>query len=69
MAAEGKPENLRAKIVDGKLRKFVATSTLLGQPFVKDESKTVADLARDAFKTLSGAVTVRRFARFKVGQD
>jgi elongation factor Ts len=69
VAAEGKPENIRAKIVDGKLRKFVAERTLLGQAFVKDEAKTVAELAKDAAKTLGGAVTVKRFARFKVGQD
>lgn len=69
VAAEGKPENIRAKIVEGKLRKFVATSTLLGQPFVKDEAKTVGDLVKEASKTLGGPVTVKRFARFKVGQD
>jgi elongation factor Ts len=69
VAAEGKPENIRAKIVEGKLRKFVATSTLLGQPFVKDEAKAVGDLVKEAAKTLGGPVTVKRFARFKVGQD
>ena len=69
VAAEGKPENIRAKIVDGKLRKFSAERTLLGQAFVKDESKTVAKLVEEAAKALGGPVTVRRFARFKVGQD
>lgn len=69
VVAEGKPENIRAKIVDGKIRKFVAERTLLGQPFVKDEAKTVGDLVKDAAKALGGAVTVKRFARFRVGQD
>lgn len=69
VAAEGKPENIRAKIVDGKLRKFIASSTLLGQPFVKDEAKTVGDLAKESAKALGAPVTVKRFARFKVGQD
>lgn len=68
VVAEGKPENIRAKIVEGKLRKFVATSTLLGQPFVKDEAKTMGDLVKDAAKSLGGPVTVKRFARFKVGE-
>lgn len=68
VAAEGKPENIRAKIVDGKIRKFVATSTLLGQAFVKDESKTVGDLIKDSAKALDGPATVTRFARFKVGE-
>ena len=68
VAAEGKPENIRAKIVEGKLRKFIATSTLLGQTFVKDETKTMGDLVKEAAKTLGGPVTVKRFARFKVGE-
>jgi elongation factor Ts len=68
VVAEGKPEHIRAKIVEGKLRKFMAERTLLGQAFVKDESKTVADLVKEAAQTLGGAVTVKRFARFKVGE-
>ena len=41
VAAEGKPENVRAKIVEGKVKKFVAERTLLEQPYVKDDKKTV----------------------------
>ncbi|MDX2193069.1 MAG: translation elongation factor Ts [Gemmatimonadales bacterium] len=63
VAAEGKPENIRAKIVDGKVRKFAAERALLEQPFVKDESKTVGQLVA----ALKGASVVR-FARFKVGE-
>jgi elongation factor Ts len=69
VAAEGKPENIRSKIVDGKIRKFLAERTLLGQAFVKDETKTVGKLVEEAAKALGAAVTVKRFARFKVGQD
>ena len=68
VAAEGKPENIRAKIVDGKLRKFVAERTLLSQPFVREESKKISDLVAQAAKELGGAVTVQRFARFKIGE-
>lgn len=68
VAAEGKPENIRAKIVDGKIRKFVAERTLLSQPFVKDESKTVADLVKAAAQQAGAEVKVARFARFKVGE-
>jgi elongation factor Ts len=63
VAAEGKPENIRAKIVDGKLKKFAAERSLLDQPFVKDETKTIAEL----LKGVPGA-TVVRFARFKIGE-
>ena len=63
VAAEGKPEAIRAKIVDGKVKKFAADRALLEQPFIKDESVTVgAMVAR-----LPGASVVR-FARFKVGE-
>jgi elongation factor Ts len=65
---EGKPENIRAKIVDGKLKKFVAERTLMGQLFVKDDSKTIADLVKDVAKQAGGALTVTRLARFKVGE-
>lgn len=68
VAAEGKPENIRPKIVEGKIRKFIAERTLLSQPFVKDENKKVSDLVADAARTLGEAVTVKRFARFKVGE-
>lgn len=68
VAAEGKPENIRPKIVEGKLRKFVAERTLMTQPFVKDESRKISDLVAQAAKELGGPVTVRRFARFKVGE-
>lgn len=68
VAAEGKPEAIRGKIVDGKIRKFVAERSLTGQPFVKDEKQTVADLIAAAAKQLGGPVVVKRFARFKVGE-
>ncbi|MBK6495151.1 MAG: elongation factor Ts [Gemmatimonadetes bacterium] len=63
VAAEGKPEAIRGKIVDGKVKKFAADRALLEQAFIKDESVTVgAMVAR-----LAGASVVR-FARFKVGE-
>jgi elongation factor Ts len=68
VAQEGKPENIRGKIVDGKIRKFISERTLLGQPFVKDDSKSVGDLVKDAAKQAGGALTVTRLARFKVGE-
>ncbi|MGE0443087.1 MAG: translation elongation factor Ts [Gemmatimonadales bacterium] len=68
VAAEGKPEAIRGKIVDGKIKKFVAERVLVGQPFVKDDSKTVGELIAAAAKELGGPVTVKHFARFKVGE-
>ena len=68
VAAEGKPEQIRPKIIEGKVRKFVAERTLLAQPFVKDETKKVSELVNAAAKSLGGSITVTRFARFKVGE-
>ena len=66
--AEGKPENVRAKIVEGKIKKFVAERTLTEQPYVRDDSKTVGQLIKEVSGKVGEAVTVRRFARFKVGE-
>jgi len=68
VAKEGKPENIRSKIVDGKLKKFVAERTLTEQPYVKDDSKTVGQLLKEASGKLGEAISVRRFARFKIGE-
>lgn len=59
---EGKPEQALPKIVEGRLNGFFKDATLLGQPFVKDNKKTIQQVVDEA------GVTVRRFVRFKVGQ-
>ena len=68
VAQEGKPENIRPKIVEGKLKKFVAERTLTEQLYVKDDKKTVGQLVKEASGKLGETISVRRFARFKVGE-
>ncbi len=68
VAQEGKPEAVRAKIVEGKLRKFYAESVLLEQPFVKDDKQTVGDLVKAASGRTGENIQVRRFARFQLGE-
>jgi len=68
VAQEGKPENIRAKIVEGKLKKFVAERSLIEQPFVRDDKKSVGQLIKEASGKLGEAISVRRFARFKIGE-
>jgi elongation factor Ts len=68
VAEEGKPENIRAKIVEGKLKKFVAERTLIEQPFVRDDKKSVGQLIKEASGKLGETIGVRRFARFKIGE-
>ncbi len=68
VAAEGKPEQIRPKIVEGKLKKFVAERTLTEQLFIKDDSKTVGQLIKEASGKLGEVVQVKRFARFRIGE-
>jgi elongation factor Ts len=65
---EGKPENIRDRIVDGKLKKFFQESTLLEQPFVKDPDKTVGELLTEMSGKTGEKLEVRRFARFELGE-
>jgi len=61
--AEGKPENMVEKIAQGKLQKFYKENTLVHQPFVKDNSKTVAQYLDSVVKGL----TVAEFRRVAIG--
>jgi len=68
VAAEGKPENIRAKIVDGKLKRYFSEVCLLDQPFVKDDKQTVGDLVKAMSGKTGENIQVRRFARFQLGE-
>ena len=65
----GKPEAMIGKIVDGQINRFYAENTLLDQPWVRDDSKTIRQLAADASKDSGSTLTVRRFARFQMGEE
>ncbi len=67
VAEQKKPENIRAKIVDGMLRKFYEERVLLEQPFVKDDKITVGDLVKALSGKTGEKIEVRRFARFDLG--
>ena len=60
----GKSEDMREKILDGKLASYFRDQALLDQPFIKDESKTVRDLVNEATQKFGERVEVSRFARF-----
>lgn len=66
---EGKPESVVDKIVDGRMSKFYEDLVLLEQPFIKDDSVTINELITRAIAELGENITVRRFARFVVGED
>jgi elongation factor Ts len=66
--AEGKPERVLDKIVDGKLEKFYQETCLVRQPFVKNEDLTVADLIKQTIAAIGENIIVRRFARWELGE-
>ena len=68
VAAEGKPEAVRGKIVEGKIKKFLSERALLNQLWVKDDKKTIGQLVTEAGKPLGTALTVTRFVRLRVGE-
>jgi elongation factor Ts len=70
-AEEGKPENVREKIVEGQLAKWRKEIALLDQPHVnaeKHEGKTIEQLRAEAATTTGENVRIARFARFAVGE-
>ncbi|HEY4088787.1 MAG TPA: translation elongation factor Ts [Bryobacteraceae bacterium] len=64
---EGKPANIAAKIVEGRMSKFYEEVCLYEQPFVKDNASTVDQLIKTKIAKLGENISVSRFARFKVG--
>ena len=67
MKESGKPEHIWDKIIDGKMEKFYAESTLLGQPFVKNPDQTVEQLITEVSAKTGEKIEVRRFARYALG--
>jgi len=63
-----KPEDVLGKIIEGRLNKFYEDNVLVDQPFVKDPSKTIGELVTEKIATIKENISVRRFARFKMGE-
>ena len=66
-AQTGKPAQVVEKIVEGKMGKFYEEVCLYEQPFIKDQTMTVAQLIASVIGKLGENISVKRFARFKVG--
>jgi len=63
-----KPQNIKEKIVQGRIEKRLKEMTLVDQPFIRDQSITVEDLIKQAQNQLGGKIEVRRFTRFILGE-
>jgi elongation factor Ts len=71
-AAEGKPENVQEKIVEGRLNKWLEEVVLLNQAHINDEKhggKTLEELRAELAANTGENIVVRRFARFQVGEE
>ena len=68
VAESGKPADIQAKMMDGKLGTYFAERTLLGQPFVKNPDITIAELINGGVQKFGEKIAVSRFVRFAVGK-
>ncbi|MGJ5815749.1 translation elongation factor Ts [Paludibaculum fermentans] len=66
--AEGKPEKIVDKVVEGRMSKFYEEVCLLDQPFIKENSVTISQLLADKGKQLGDEIAVAAYVRFKVGE-
>jgi elongation factor Ts len=65
----GKPEKVLEKIVEGKIEKFFKESCLMEQPYVKNPDITVTDLLNEKIAQIGESITIKRFARYLLGEE
>lgn len=69
LKAEGKPEAMFEKILEGKMKKFREERSLMTQPFIKDPEKTIADLLAEAVAKIGENIQIGRFKRIEIGKE
>jgi elongation factor Ts len=67
--AEGKPDHIVERIVQGKLTDYYKQVVLLDQPYIRDDKQTIQDLLDAYSAKVREKLVLRRFVRFKVGDD
>jgi len=65
---EGKPENIAAKIVEGRINKFYSEICLLEQPYIKDDKKTVEDYVKEGIAKMGENIQIGKFSRISIGE-
>lgn len=65
---EGKPAHIVEKMVEGRMSKYYEEYCLLEQSFIKDPDKTIATLVNEKISTIGENISIRRFARFELGE-
>ena len=66
--AEGKPEKIVERIIDGKLKKYYEDVCLMNQRFIKDQDMTIEKLVKNAIVKTGENIVVRRFTRYQLGE-
>lgn len=66
--AEGKPENIIEKMIEGRLKKYYAEICLLEQAYIKDDSKTIDQLIKESIATIGENIQIGRFSRIAIGE-
>ena len=69
MEGQNKPAAVIDKIIEGKLDRFYSENCLLEQPYIRDDKKTIAAIVQEAVAKTGENIIVRRFARFRLGQE
>ena len=64
----GKPENIKERIVQGRIEKRLKEMSLMDQPYIKDQSMSVEELVKQAIAQLGENIQIRRFVRFVLGE-
>lgn len=64
----GKPDNIKEKIVEGRIAKRLKELALLDQPYIRDQSVTVGELVKNTVATIGENIQIRRFQRFVLGE-
>ena len=67
--AEGKPDNIAEKIVEGRIKKFYKEVCLMEQAFIKDDTLTIQTLLNDLVATLGENIQIGRFVRMQLGEE
>ena len=68
LKASGKPDDIIAKMVEGRINKFCKENALLEQEYVKNPDMTINDVLVDAISKLGENISISRFSRFQLGE-
>ncbi len=66
---EGKPDNIAEKMVEGRMNKFFEEIVLMEQPYLLDDTKTIATLLSEVVAEVGESIQISRFARFRIGES